>query len=61
MRTGRGILLAALVSWDTAWKAVAIRRALKNGHRAWVPVLALVNSAGVLPMLFLALTRPPIE
>ena len=26
MRTGRGILLAALVSWDTAWKAVAIRR-----------------------------------
>jgi hypothetical protein len=49
------------VSWDTAWKAVAIRRALKNGHRAWVPVLALVNSAGLLPMLFLALTRPPIE
>lgn len=61
MPKGRGILIAALVAWDTSWKAVAIRRAIKNGQRAWVPVLAMVNSAGLLPMLYLALTRPPIE
>jgi len=59
--TGRKALIAGVVAWDTAWKAVAIRRAVRNGQRAWVPVLALINSAGILPMVFLALTRPPLD
>ncbi len=46
-----GIVVAL---WDTAWKAVAIRRAVRNRQWKWVPVLAVVNSAGLLPLLYLA-------
>ncbi|MCL4232085.1 MAG: hypothetical protein KJ053_10915 [Dehalococcoidia bacterium] len=43
----------AVAAWDAAWKAIAIRRAIKNRHWKWVPVLAAVNSAGLVPLLYL--------
>ncbi len=43
-----------LTAWDTAWKAAAIRRAVQNRQWRWVLPLATVNSAGILPMLYLA-------
>jgi len=46
-----GVVLGA---WDTAWKAIAIRRAVKNRQWRWVLPLATVNSVGILPMLYLA-------
>lgn len=49
----------AVAAWDTAWKAVAVRRALRNGQRRWVLPLLVVNSAGILPVLFLLLWSKP--
>ena len=46
-----GILLGA---WDTAWKVVAIHRAVTNRQWRWIVPLATVNSAGILPMLYLS-------
>ena len=40
--------------WDTTWKAMAIRRAIQNRQYRWIAPLALVNSVGILPMLYLA-------
>ncbi len=39
--------------WDAAWKAIAIRRAVQNRQYRWVAPLILVNSVGILPMLYL--------
>lgn len=46
-----GLLVAA---WDTAWKTVAIRRAIGARQWKWVPLLAFANTAGILPMLYLS-------
>jgi hypothetical protein len=39
--------------WDTVWKLVAIRRAYQLRQYKMIPVLALANSAGIVPMLYL--------
>jgi hypothetical protein len=44
----------AVGAWDTAWKVVAIRRAVKCRQWRWLLPLATVNSVGILPMLYLA-------
>lgn len=46
-----------LFLWDTAWKLVAIRRALQRREWGWVTGLALSNTVGVLPMVYLWRTR----
>lgn len=42
-----------LMIWDTVWKLVAIRRAIQLKHYKMIPVLAIANSAGLLPMGYL--------
>ena len=44
--------LMPLVIWDTAWKLVAIRRAVRLKQYKVIPVLALANTAGILPMAY---------
>jgi hypothetical protein len=46
-----------LLVWDTAWKLLAIRRAVRLKHYRMIPVLALANTAGLLPMGYLWKTR----
>lgn len=40
--------------WDAAWKIRAVRRAVLNRQYRWIAPLILVNSVGILPMLYLA-------
>jgi len=51
-----GIVLGA---WDTAWKVIAIRRAIVNRQWRWIVPLATVNSVGVLPVLYLSRWAKP--
>ncbi len=50
--------------WDTVWKLVAIRRAVQLKKYKMIPVLALANSGGIVPLVFLWKNRdsePPEE
>lgn len=49
----------AVFAWDTAWKVVAIRRAIKCHQYRWIAPLILVNSVGLLPILYLAKAAKP--
>ncbi len=49
--------LLPLVIWDGIWKLLAIRRAVQLKHYKMIPVLALANTAGLLPMGYLWKTR----
>jgi hypothetical protein len=40
--------------FDTAMKAVAARRALRNRQRGWALALIVTNTVGVLPAIYLA-------
>lgn len=53
MRERKKLVGVAVGAWDTAWKAVAVRRAIKNRQWKWILPLAVVNSAGILPILYL--------
>lgn len=51
------VLLGMAIAWDLAWKGVALWRASRNSHSRWFVALLVLNSAGVLPMVYLWLCR----
>lgn len=48
-----GIALALIYIWSLIWKAFALWQAAQNKERKWFIVLLLVNSAGILEILYL--------
>jgi len=47
-------LVASLaVAWSMAWKGVALWRAGRNAHLVWFIVLFIVNTLGILPIIYI--------
>ena len=46
-----GISLA--VVWSMAWKGVALWRAGRNKHLVWFIVLFIINTLGILPIIYI--------
>jgi hypothetical protein len=40
--------------WTVAWKAVASWKAARKGHLIWFVVFFVVNTIGILPIIYLA-------
>jgi hypothetical protein len=56
----KGPLLAAfivvvilLVIWDGVWKLIALWKSARHNQLAWFICLAIFNTAGVLPILYI--------
>ncbi len=47
------LLLIVLVIWSGVWKGLALYRAGENRSPAWFIVLFLVNTLGILEILYL--------
>jgi hypothetical protein len=47
--------IVAVVIWDGVWKLIAMWKSARNGQRAWYICLAIFNTAGILPILYLLL------
>jgi hypothetical protein len=45
------VLLIAL--WTLPWKGVALWKAVKNSHKWWFIVLLVVNTLGILEILYI--------
>lgn len=39
--------------WDTVWKMLALWRAARNKQAAWYVCIAVLNTAGFLPIIYL--------
>jgi len=39
--------------WDVVWKGIALWRAARNGHQIWFIFLLIVNSVGILPIIYI--------
>lgn len=50
-----GAGLVVLVLWSLTWKALALWRAAKRGEKIWFVVFLLVNTAGILEIIYLFL------
>ena len=42
-----------LIAWSLAWKGMALWRAARRGEMAWFVVFLIVNTAGILEILYL--------
>ncbi len=48
-------LLVLVLVWSLAWKGIALWKAARKGHLVWFVVLLLVNTVGILEILYVFL------
>jgi MFS superfamily sulfate permease-like transporter len=49
------IIIAAV--WEMIWKLIALWRAGRNNHLAWFICIGLINTIGVLPIIYILMHR----
>lgn len=47
------ILLVILITWDSAWRLIAMWKSAKDNSVLWFVALALLNTLGILPILYI--------
>ncbi len=50
---GVRILLALVVIWSLIWKGIALWKAARNSQTAWYVILLIVNTAGILEIVYI--------
>ncbi|MCR4325606.1 MAG: DUF5652 family protein [Patescibacteria group bacterium] len=48
-----GFWLIVILAWSLAWKGLALWRAAKRGEKIWFIVFLLVNTLGILEIVYL--------
>lgn len=51
------VILACVIVWDLVWRGMALWRAARHEQMAWFVALLIINSVGVLPILYILLHR----
>ncbi len=59
LASGCGWLLAALIIWSLVWKGLALWKAARDGSRNWFTVLLVVQTLGILEILYLYVFSKP--
>jgi len=49
------IVIVLLAVWDGVWKLIAMWKSARHGQLAWYICLAIFNTVGVLPILYILL------
>lgn len=47
------VLSLLIILWSLTWKAVALWKAARIGHKSWFAVLLIVNLVGIPEMIYL--------
>ena len=47
-----GVVLVPLVVWSLIWKGLALWRAARRGESAWYVILLIVNTVGILEIIY---------
>ena len=48
-------LLVIIAIWSLTWKLIALWKSARNNHLGWFIIMALVNTVGILPILYIFL------
>lgn len=46
-------LLVVILVWTAVWKLIALWKSARSGHVVWFVIIAIVNSVGILPILYI--------
>lgn len=49
---GMTTLLIVIIAWTLVWKGLALWRAARSGAKVWFIILLLVNTVGILDLLY---------
>ena len=52
------LTLIALIAWTMIWKGIALWHAGKHNQKGWFVVMFLLNTAGLLPIIYLLGFKP---
>lgn len=47
--------------WESVWKLIALWRSARNDHLAWFICIAIFNTVGILPIIYLLLYRKKVQ
>ena len=50
-------LIAILAIWDIVWKGFALWKAARNNHVVWFVCIVVLNTIGILPIVYILLNR----
>jgi hypothetical protein len=55
------VAIVLIAIWDGVWKVIALWKSARNNQLAWFICLAIFNTAGILPILYILLFQnaPP--
>lgn len=48
------LLLLVLLTWSLIWKGFGLWYSAKKGNKIWFVVILIINSAGIIPIIYLA-------
>lgn len=54
-------LIIIMMIWDTAWKLIGMWKAGRNNHLVWFLCIALINSFGILPIIYILINKGKIQ
>lgn len=54
-------LIIILVIWDTVWKLIGMWKAGRNNELIWFICIAVFNTLGVLPIIYILLSKKNAE
>ena len=50
-------VLIILALWDGTWKLIGLWKSARNKHLAWFICIALINTVGILPIIYLLINK----
>ena len=50
-------LIIFLVIWESLWKLIAMWKAGRNNHLAWFICIAIFNTLGILPIIYIIMHK----
>jgi len=56
-----GVIIAILAIWDIVWKLIGLWKAARNKHLWWFICIAVINTAGILPIVYVLMNRKKVD
>ncbi|HLD51127.1 hypothetical protein A3K34_01605 [candidate division WWE3 bacterium RIFOXYC1_FULL_40_10] len=50
-------VIMGLVIWEMTWKGISLWVSARNNHKYWYAAILVVNSIGILPIVYLIIQR----
>lgn len=54
-------VIIILIIWEAIWKLIAMWKAGRNNHLAWFICITLINTVGILPIIYILMHKKKSE